>query len=152
MKIIKGICAIVLVIALLPLHAFAIDSGTQAIDFIYFDDGSYMTITLIEQITRAGNEKSATKTYRYYSTLDIELWSATLSATFSFDGTEYWATASSISTEVLNNSWYVISESATHSGCGATGNVTMGKKLLGVTVSREDVTITLSCSPYGVIS
>ncbi len=152
MKYAKFFCALILILALLPLQVHGVEMDTKNSKTIICDDGSFIIVTLCEQVSRAGNEKNASKTYTYYNALDSELWSATLYSTFTFDGTEYWTTASSISVDIQNTSWYVISQSASHSGCGATGDVTMGQKVLGVTVNKESVTITLSCSPYGVIS
>lgn len=151
MKRLKNLTIILLLIAMLPAQLFPVNATTENTETIYLDDGSYITITMCIYETRS-NDKTASKTAVHTTAQGIELWSATLTATFTFDGTEYWTTASSIDTEILNDSWYLISQSATHSGCGATGNVSMGKKFLGVTVNKESVTITLSCSPYGVIT
>lgn len=151
MRTLKYLTVFLLLIALLPAQLLPVNATSENCETIYLDDGSYITITLQIYESRS-NDKTASKTAVYTSAQGKELWSATLTATFTYDGTEYWTTESSIETEILSDNWYLISKSATHSGCGATGNVTMGKKFLGVTVNEETVTITLSCSPYGVIS
>lgn len=151
MKHYKQLLAIILIIAMLPLNTSYASAASEFDEITYFDDGSYTTIKITFFQSRNGNSISANKTATHYNSLDVVQWSATLYATFTFDGTEYWATASSISVNIQNNTWYEISKSASHSGCGATGEVTMGQKFLGVTVNKESVTITLSCSPYGVI-
>lgn len=151
MKGIRLFLAVVLIITLLPVRTLAASNSNIVPKIIYLDDGSYIAISLFISETRS-NDKTASKVITFHNSLGSELWSATLHATFTFDGTEYWATASSISVNIQNSNWYEISKSASHSGCGATGNVTMGQKVLGVTVNKESATITLSCSPYGVIS
>ena len=148
----KRIVTIVLVLALLSCNMVFVNATNQGSEILYFNDGSYMIVTLKTGMSRAGNTISADKIYTYYNAFDIEQWSATLSASFTFDGTEYWTTSSNVSVDITNSNWYVISKSASMSGCGATADVTMGNKVMGITIDRQSVTLTLSCSPYGVIS
>lgn len=151
MKTIKRFCILLAVIMALTTQTVSAYT-TSPEDVVYFDDGSYMMVTLLINESRSGNSKTASKTFTYYDTFGVEQWAVTLYATFTYDGTEYWTTDCSITAEILNDNWHLVSKSATMSGCGATGEFTMCKKALGITTKTVFDTITLSCSPYGVIS
>ncbi len=152
MKIVKFVIAVLIVASILSTSTFSTLAVSNIDDIFYFEDGSFICISMQVKDMRTGNGKSASKTYTYYSKQNEIQWTATLYATFEYDGTEYWTTDCSIETNIYNSAWYEISKSSSMSGCGATGEVTMGKKTLGITVNRESATITLSCSPHGTIS
>ena len=79
-------------------------------------------------------------------------WKAELTGTFIYTGTSATCTQSTISVTVYADNWYEVSKTAGKSGASATGSVTMGRKVLGVTVAKETFDMTLTCSPTGTLS
>lgn len=120
---------------------------------IYFEDGSYIVITLEETTySRATNTKSGSKTINYYDTNDNKLWSATLNATFTYTGNTSTCTSSSISKTIYNDNWKFTSATASKSGNKATGNITAKKYFLGIAIKTVNDSITLTCSATGTLS
>lgn len=149
MKRVVSFCLLLaLVLALFPIYASAAECTEQV---IYFEDGSYLTITLEELGSRASGTKSGSKKYTY--TADgATAWQAVLTGTFSYTGASATCTSSSCSVTINNSAWYTISKSAGKSGNSATATVTMGRKAAGVTVDRYTANITLSCDANGNLS
>ena len=148
-KCISWLLLFVLMISLFPISAFA--AGEEE-EVVYFEDGSYMTISVQEFGSRASGSKSGTKVANYYGDDGSLAWRATLNGSFTYTGSSATCTSSSISVSISNSAWYTISKSASKSGASATGSVTMGKKLLGVTVSQISRNLTLTCDKNGNLS
>lgn len=145
-------CLLVLLLAFaFPINAVAA-SIPSAQEVIYFEDGSYITVTLSEVQTRASGTKSGNKTYRYYNSNDVELWRAVLTGTFTYTGSSATCTASSCNVTISNTAWYVVSKTASKSGNTAKASIVMGRKLLGVTIEKKSAELSLSCSANGTLS
>ena len=147
----KRFLTFILVISLvfsLPLFASATQNTNE--DIIYMDDGSYIIVTIDSMDTRASGSKTGSKSYNFYSSNDELEWKAVLSGTFTYNGTSATCTSSSCNITVYQNNWYEISKTATRSGNTAT--FTMGRKVLGITVSKKDYSLTLSCDANGILS
>lgn len=145
-------CLLVLVLAFIfPINAMAA-STQSAQEVIYFEDGSYITVTLSETQARASGTKSGSKTYRYYDSNEVELWRAVLNGTFTYTGSSATCTASSCNVTIYNSAWYVVSKTATKSGNKALADLTMGKKALGITISKKSVSMQLACDANGTLS
>lgn len=61
----------------------------------------------------------------------------------------YFEDGSYIKVTVYNSNWYTVSKTTTRSGNTATGVLTMGKKVLGITISQPTYTTTLTCDRNG---
>ena len=134
-----------------PMQAFA-TSKAEADDTIYFEDGSYITITTIEFETRASGSKSAQRNYSYTTSNGDVCWKATLTGSFTYNGTSATCTSSSCDVTIYESAYYVVSKSAGKSGNTATATVTMGRKLLGITISKDTYNLSLSCDANGNLS
>ena len=143
---------VVLVLAMFPVSVFAAEAAPQEANIIYLEDGCYITVEIISMDTRATNTKTGSKIYRYKDSDGVELWNVTLQGTFSYTGSSATCTASSVSVSIINDHWHTVSKSASKSGASATGEVTMGKKLLGITINKETVSMRLTCSGSGTLS
>lgn len=149
----KRFLTFILVISLvfsLPLFASATQNTNE--DIIYMDDGSYIIVTIDSMDTRASGSKTGSKSYNFYSSNDELEWKAVLSGTFTYNGTSATCTSSSCNITVYQNNWYEISKTATRSGNTAYATFTMGRKVLGITVSKKDYSLTLSCDANGILS
>lgn len=148
----KKIACMIMIFALLaafmPMNGFA----SEMSNVTYYDDGSYMTDVVYVSPARASGTVTGNRVRTYYNDSGTEMWKATLTGTFSYTGTTATCTASSCSVSISNSSWYVVSKSATKSGNTATASLTMGNKLLGITVKKVPITITLTCDGNGNLS
>lgn len=134
--------------------AFPIAQAAQVVDeeIIYLEDGRYIVIVTEESVSRASGTKTGSRTY-YGNTSDgTTEWKAVLTGTFTYNGTTATCTNSSVSVTVYANNWYEVSKTAGKSGASATGSVTMGRKVLGITVAKETYDLSLTCSPTGTLS
>lgn len=141
---------IVMAISILSLPANA--ASTEEIIVTYFEDGSYMTETIIVSNARASGTKTASKVKNYYDGSGNLDWKATLTGTYTYTGSSSTCTSSSINVTIYDSAWYTISKSATKSGNTAYATVTMGQKMLGVTVSEVPASISLKCDANGNLS
>ncbi len=147
------ICAVLICSLLLcgmPVNCFAEEIKECVVDV--FEDGSYLTDELIVVQYRVNNTKSGTRIRNYYTSDGTLEWKAVLSGTFTYTGTTSTCTSSSCNVTIYNSDWYTVSKSASKSGNTATASVTMGKKLLGVTVATIPVSLTLTCDNNGNLS
>ena len=88
----------------------------------------------------------------HYNSADELLWKAVLTGTFTYNGTSAACTASSCNVTIYDSNCHEISKSATKSSNTASASVTMGRKFLGITVAKNDYSISLSCDKNGVLS
>lgn len=140
-----------LLISVFPLNCFAA-SVDEEIVVTYLEDGSYIVETIYISQTRASGAKTGSKEAVYYDSNGSAEWKAVLTGTFSYTGSTATCTASSCSVTIYNSNWYVVSKTASKSGNIASADVTMGKKLLGVTVTKVTDSITLTCDKNGNLS
>lgn len=134
----------------LPMQAAADDFSTTEI--VKFEDGSYLEI-ITEQIDmRTSYTKSGSKTYNFRNKNNEIEWKAVHSASFTYTGSSATCTSASCTVTTYSNDWYVVSKSTTRSGNTSTTQLTMGEKVLGVTISKPSYTITLSCDANGNLS
>ena len=148
----KVIALVLLVLIILPANVFAADMPEETEDIIYFDDGSYLVTEILSMDSRALSSKSGSKTSTYYSSTGDEQWSAVLSAVFTYNGAASYCTSCSLDITVTNSAWYVVSQEESREGNTATGELTMGKKFLGITIEKKPLTMTLTCDANGNLS
>lgn len=142
------VCLILVVFAW-PTQVFAAQS-----EMIYYSDGSYTIITVQEDVptTRATNYKSGKKDYNHYSASGILQWTATLSATFSYNGSSSTCTSvNSLNATIYDSNWSLHSKSSSKSGNTAIGNVTM--RYSGLLGAKDiPITINFTCDKTGKLS
>lgn len=146
------LCLIITLSTLTPFIAHAEELSEENKEIIVFDDGSYLEIVTTSVSTRASGSKTGYKNYTYVDNSNVLQWKATLTASFTYTGTSSTCTSANCSVSISNSAWYVVSNSTSRSGNTATTNLTMGRKALGVTVSKPSFVITLSCDKDGNLS
>jgi hypothetical protein len=121
----------------------------------YYDDGSYSVITITEYeqsaISSVTSTKPGSKSYTHYVSGEA-VWSYTINASFSYNGSSSSCTSVSDSYSISNSSWHIDSHSCSRSGNTAYGSVTMKKKVLGITTDTVSRSLSLSCSASGTLS
>lgn len=151
-KLTKFIACILLFTFVLPNVAQASAVKEQSEKIIYFDDGSYITVETSVIETRANSTRTGKKTYTGKDSNGDEQWRAVLTGTFTYNGTTATCTSSSCSVTVVNDAWYVVSKSTSKSGSSALGDLTMGRKFIGITVEKKTINMKLTCDKNGTLS
>ncbi|MBR5827039.1 MAG: hypothetical protein IKY78_08160 [Clostridia bacterium] len=157
-KLFSIILAIILVFSLgINTYAVTDTSNTPSNETtIYFEDGSYIIVTIAEDTnqtsTYATHVKTGSKSMTYYSSDEEPLWGATLRGTFTYTGTSATCTDSSISYSVYDSNWKVKSATTSETGNKALGNIIVKRYFLGITTKTVDCDIQITCSATGVLS
>lgn len=142
----------VMLFAVLPMRGFAVADVQTDEEIIHLDDGSYIVVELIWADARASGTRTAVKTHKYYNNDNVEQWRAVLQGTFTYTGTSATCTAASCNVTISDDAWYVHAKGVNKSGNAAMCELTMGKKLLGVTVSKKTISMSLTCDANGNLS
>lgn len=151
-RTISLLLAVVTILLILPFGSVSAEEHKAPVDIIRFDDGSYIKITMDGVTAVASKTVTKSKNYTYYNGDNVASWKITLTGTFTYTGTTSTCTASSCTVTIYNDSWYVVSKSATKSGNTASATVTMGLKILGITICKDTYNITLTCDKNGNVS
>ena len=146
-KIISVILAAVLFCNFYPMYGQAAEKDT-----IYFADGSYATVEIVNVESRTSGSKTGRKTYTYYNSDSVAQWKVSLTASFTYNGSSATCTDSDISVVLYNSNCYVISRSSGKENNIARGYATIGRRLLGVTVDEKSTSLTLTCDANGNLS
>lgn len=150
-KIVSLVLTTVLVLALLPFSAGAVETSSRE-EIEYLSDGSYIITTIEESVSRASGNKVGTRTKAKYDSNDNLDWEIVLRGVFNYTGTTSSCTASTISVNTYDSAYSKDSSSATRSGNTAYGTATIIQKVLGVTISKDTYNLTLSCDKDGNLS
>lgn len=133
--------------------AVGIDFRDYSTETIWYSDGSSLEVHT-ESNTVPGTRNSLTgeRTYLKKDSSGALEWKATLTATFTYNGSTSTCTSASCSVPIYKSNWYVVSCTTARSGNTATTNLTMGYKVNGSTLYTRSYTITLSCDANGNLS
>lgn len=142
---------LILLIGILPGSTLAA-AEVKDTEVIELEDGRYVEITFESSSARIANTVSGSKTYTFYDSDDNMEWKAKLSASYVFTGGSYTCTSASCDVTIYANQWYVVSKTTNYAGNRATANLTMGRKVLGITVEKPQFTINLYCDFNGNLS
>lgn len=146
------LCLILSLLMLLSVFPEVQASSSAEKQIVHLDDGRYIIVTIDESVSRAINSKTGQTKYESFAADGTPEWEIVLKGTFIYTGTSATCTQSTISVTVYADNWYEVSKTAGKSGASATGSVTMGRKVLGITVAKETYDMTLTCSPTGTLS
>ena len=123
-------CFVLIMALLLPLTSLIKPTFAMAEDncgqVLMYDDGSYIIITIEDHRL---------------------LWVFRVHGTFVYDGVSASATGSSYSYDIYNDGFLFIDGNASHSGATATATGSFKRLLF-----PNSVTVSLTCSPTGVLS
>ncbi len=149
-----GIAALIifLLTAVLPSCSFSAGAMETSDEIITFEDGSYIIITTTECGTRSIYTKIGTKKIDRYDGNDNLNWTAILQGTFLYTGSTSTCTDATCEVTIYDSDCYVVSNTASKSGSTASASVTMGRKVLGVTISKDTYSLSLSCDKNGNLS
>lgn len=149
MKRTLSLCiAFFLVLSMIPLQAEAAQYEVQ-----YFEDGSYLvTYILTTEDALYSSSKNGSKVNTFHAADGTVVWEVKLTGSFTYNGSSSSCTKASCSVSHYTSDWYTISKSSSKSGNTAYGDATIGEKVLGVTVRKVPVSLSLSCDANGKLS
>lgn len=142
--------ALLLFSSMLPF-ASAAEIVTEE-QIIYYDDGSYLTITTVQSAARTADSTSGFKRIVYVDTEGNSCWRAILTGTFTYDGTSATCAEANCEIYIYDTAYYVVSKTAAKSGSTATASITIGRTVLGITVAKDSYSMTLTCDKNGTLS
>lgn len=151
-KTISVLLAVLMLVSMFPVSALAAEEISERISYIYYEDGSWMEITITESVSRASGTKTGSKTMQKKDSDGTVCWTAVLNGTFTYTGTSATCTASSCNVTISKSAFYVVSKTVGKSGGSATVTLTMGKKFLGITISEDTYNLKLTCDKDGNLS
>lgn len=133
-------------------NAEAAEQFIDNVTVIHYEDGSYLSISILDISSRSTGIKSGVKRYIYTDSSGTEQWRCVLTATFTYDGTTSRATDASSTFTPANNNWQKDTLYTYRAGNTANAKLTVIQKFLGITVDTYNYTITLSCDKDGNLS
>ena len=150
----KIISVLTLLTILITAFCLPINASADTITSIeYLDNGDYIE-TVIEDTgisPLASTTVNKTKTSYYKNSSGTVLWSVSITATFTYNGTTSSCTSCYHSTTAPSSSWTI--KSASHRKAGNTATATATATYTGATGSQDYTrSVTIQCSKDGVIS
>ena len=123
-------------------------------EIVYLDNGYYCVFETVEgeehAIARSTTyTKSGSRTARLYNNAGELALSLTVHGNFSYNGATATATSASYTYSIEKNSWKFDSGNASRSGATVTATATFKYLLI---FDTETLTVSLTCSPTGVLS
>lgn len=138
----------------------ATDSVPVAATDIPSSEDEFYTVTVIEEedtspfYSTLATTKYVTKTKTtYMENVDHEnLWSVSITATFAYDGTTATCTSYTPSAKSYNSSYKIQSVTGSKSGNTATATATAVRLFPSGSTATYTKSVTIKCSPTGVVS
>lgn len=114
----------------------------------YFEDGSYVVTTLVQNNPNGRTGISGSKSSVYYTSSGSSVFSVTLTGYFSYTyGTSSKATGEDVTVAVYDSSASYVTKSSYHSGATAYGSGTVSYRGYQKTLSVQ-----ITCDKYGNLS
>lgn len=137
----------------IPVSATTADNTERTIE--YLDNGDYIETIITDDTLDSGISLYATntitKTKYYKNSSGTVLWSVSIKATFSYNGSTSTCTSCSHSTTSPGASWYIKTSSHSKSGNTATAKATATHSTVSGSADYS-MSVTIKCSATGVVS
>ena len=146
----RVLCLALAAVLLLSTGVCAFADGPEPIstEVTYLDNGYYIVSEIYAVQTRAQQLTSGANVQTLYSASGDKVLTFLVNGTFKYNGTTCIATLASYDYEIIASGWYLVRANAYCEDNKAIANGEFKHPLLGTV----DTTITLSCSPTGVLS
>lgn len=154
MKRITAVVVLAMFIFLAPLHVYAESLETTYTYTERYSDGSTLTVTIqvFPSLFRSTESKRGSKTMTFSKPNGSTAWTATLSGSFSYDGSKATCTASSCSISIQDSSFFVSKKSASKSGSSAKADFEMGLRTAIGSIQYSTYSMVLTCDGKGNLS
>ncbi len=154
-KIICLLC-VILVTGSLTTYAKTLETDNLDSPFIQniyqLKNGDFLIEKRPETVFIHRGTVSGSKQYEYVNSDGIVRWTATLTGTFTYNGSTATCTAASCETSVQQGNWHETYNHAYPSGNTAQADITMVRKVLFITVQTETAHLVLTCDANGNLS
>lgn len=144
-------CLLVLTMAICALPVLSCAERDSS-NIKYFSDGSYTITEIHRGSVRSSRSVTGSKVNTHYDSDGTAKWKAVLTGSFTYTGSSAKCTSSSANVTIYDSAWFTVSKSASKSGNTASAQITMGRKVSGVTVAKVSSDMTLSCDGNGNLS
>ncbi|MGX8699534.1 MAG: hypothetical protein ACSW8F_06350 [bacterium] len=151
-KALTLVLSLVLLLCLFPMQAGAAELEIKKTEVILCPDGSRLIITTRVLPSETRDTVSGSKTMAKQSVLGTTDWSATLVGNFTYNGTTATCTASILSFYPGTPNWSLDSSNPYPSGNTAYADFTVAHRMLGITISTNSYSLSLSCDKDGNLS
>lgn len=151
-KILSILLVAVTLLSVIPTMRVSAQSKTDDLDIIYLEDGGYILVEILSDNNQSRATVLKSKNYTRYDGNDEMQWKITLTGSFTYNGTTASCSSCSCTVTIYDDIWYTDSKTSWVSGNSANATVVLGRKMLGVTVKRETVNLTLTCDKNGNFS
>lgn len=134
-----------------------LQTSNTIINTAYLDNGDSITTELtVDQnpVSTCATTKttSGSKTVKYRNASGNILWSFTLSASYTYNGSSATCTSVSTSSSINDTAWKLSNITKSKSSNKATGSVTAKEYFLGVPFNTVTESLTLTCNASGNLS
>ncbi len=151
MKSLSVLLVFILMFSLLaPINVQA--TNQYDTETIYFSDGSYIISETTVIHPRAGSAIGGNRHYDYYNANNVKQWRATVTGTFTYDGTTATCTAVSTNFTVYASGWSLDSVSKYKIGNKAIGDFYISYAPLPGDDFETSVRVQLTCDKNGNLS
>ena len=160
MKKIISMTLALLILVGMAVPAFALERNQTAeitsSEKYMLTNGDYCIVTVTETVenSRAVSfYKSGSKTYKYYTSSDVLVWTFTVNGEFTVNqGVSAKCIGTSYTYSIKNSDWSLSSASTHGSGNKAYGNATFTMKNNVGVVNNQSCSVTLTCDANGNLS
>lgn len=158
-KIIIFLLSILLISMIIPQLSFAANStSTPSISVELLENGNYIETIITPEPYNSNSTLSTTKsitktkTTRQKNANGKIIWSVSIKATFSYDGKTSQCTSCTPSASVPDTHWSVVSLTSSRSGNSATAKAKLTYTRSSGISENFNKSVTIQCSPTGVVS
>lgn len=155
MKKISIITGIILCLHLIfapTVTAQAATNETLANDTLYYETVIEETASFSPMASNTEKAKTGYKTTYCKNAKGIVLWSVTVKANFTYNGTTATCTSSSVSATIKDSTWKISNKYSTRCSNYGTATATANRYSDGKIINTITKTVKLTCSPTGTLS
>lgn len=145
-KILSFAVAVCLIISIVPQLGYALNTEN---DVIYFENGSYLIVSVQTVESRIAGTKSSSKTYQYCLPDGTLEWQAVLRGSFVYTGSSGNCTSATCNVTIYNPDWYEVSKTTGTANGTASAELVMGYKVIGITTKTVPVSMSITCDKDG---
>lgn len=146
------ICLMGSVTAYAATPCASVSESTAVQSIVLLKNGDCLMISAPKVLSVQRGTITGEKHYSYRASDGTIRWTATLTGTFTYNGSTATCTAASCETSVQQGNWHETYNHAYPSGNTAQADVTMVRKVLFITVQTETAHLILTCDGNGNLS
>ncbi|MCI5620492.1 MAG: hypothetical protein MR355_02835 [Lachnospiraceae bacterium] len=153
LSVLSFMCVFNLIFSLSSISADAAENTDTLTSYEHLPDGSFIvTCTSIDSTARSSGTITAHRTKYYKDASGNNLWSVTVTGTFTYNGSSSQCTNSSVNAQSYNSDWKIYSTNASRSGNTATATGTAQTYYKNTVINTYSLSVSLTCDKNGNLS